>query len=112
MSGLTVTYLMGASACLTLGTVYLVARLRNRTRRAHLSSDSHEPQQQMELAATAAELESSRWDSRRDDVWVSDKGRALLGLNGTPKISLSDFLNSLPPEDRLIVGQSMRSALP
>ena len=44
-------------------------------------ADLREIQERMELAASAAELGMWMWDIVRDEIWITDKGRALFGLH-------------------------------
>lgn len=63
-------------------------------------ADLHEARERMELAANAADLGMWMWDIPRDDIWITDKGRALFGFGGSEKIDLDRFKNVLHPEDR------------
>src|SRR5213592_1419235 len=42
--------------------------------------DLRETQERMELAASAAELGMWMWDIARNEIWLTDKGRALFGF--------------------------------
>ena len=70
-----------------------------------------ESEQHMGLAANAAELAMWMWDIPRDEVWTTDKGRALFGFAQSEKISLDRFLDALHPEDRDTVRQAVVSAV-
>jgi PAS domain S-box-containing protein len=70
-----------------------------------------ESEQHMSLAASAAELALWMWDVRRDEVWITDKGRELFGFAPTEKITFQRFLDVLHPEDREVVRQARTEAL-
>jgi PAS domain S-box-containing protein len=70
-----------------------------------------ESEQQMALAANAAELAMWMWDISRDEVWTTDKGRALFGFAQSEEINLARFLDTLHPEDRERVRQTVANAL-
>src|SRR5262245_49168568 len=57
--------------------------LLNRTQLARQlqtsDADLRETQQRIELAASAAELGMWMWDIARNEIWITDKGRALFG---------------------------------
>ena len=57
-------------------------------------------EQRMNLAMSAAELGLWEWDIVHDEIWSTDKGRALYGIAKTERISFDRFLNSLYAEDR------------
>jgi two-component system sensor kinase FixL len=76
-------------------------------------ADLREIQERMELAASAAELGMWMWDIARDEIWITEKGRALFGFGGSEKLDFDRFRSRLHPEDRESVlktlGNSLRS---
>jgi PAS domain S-box-containing protein len=80
-------------------------------RAARLSEDLRESQQRMALATHAANLGIWVRDLVRNEVWVSDEWRALLGFGKSERIDLNGFLQKLQPEDREAVSQTLAKAL-
>jgi two-component system sensor kinase FixL len=74
-------------------------------------TDLRETQERMELAANAAELGMWMWDIVRDEVWITDKGRALFGFAPLEKIDFNRFRNTLHPQDRESVVQAVENSL-
>jgi two-component system sensor kinase FixL len=74
-------------------------------------TELRETQERMELAANAAELGMWMWDIVRDEVWITDKGRALFGFAPLEKIDFNRFRNRLHPEDRESVLQAVEKSL-
>jgi PAS domain S-box-containing protein len=70
-----------------------------------------ETQERMELAANAAELGMWMWDIVRDEVWITEKGRALFGFAPLEKINFNHFRNTLHPQDRESVVQAVENSL-
>ena len=70
-------------------------------------ADLRETEERMELAASAAELGMWVWDIERNEVWITDKGRALLGLKSSGDLDIERLRNAIHPEDR----ESVRVAL-
>ncbi|MBV9672560.1 MAG: PAS domain S-box protein [Verrucomicrobia bacterium] len=70
-----------------------------------------ESEQQMNLAASAGELAMWMWDIPKDEIWVTNKGRALYGLADSEEINLNRFLDSLHPDDRDAVRKAVSDAL-
>ena len=70
-----------------------------------------ETQKRMELAASAAELGMWMWDIVRDEIWITDKGRALFGLAPSEKVDFDRFRNRLHPEDRESVLQALETSM-
>ena len=70
-----------------------------------------ESEQNMGLAASAAELAMWRWDIPRDEVWITDKGRALFGFAQSDKINFDRFLDVVHPEDRNTIRRARANAV-
>ena len=70
-----------------------------------------ETQERMELAASAAELGMWMWDIARDEIWITDKGRALFGFAPSEKLDFDRFRSVLHPEDRESVLQAVENTL-
>ena len=65
----------------------------------------------MELAANAADLGMWMWDVACDEIWITDKGRALFGFVASEKIDLERFKNVVHPEDRERVLEAIENSL-
>src|SRR4029434_7986435 len=51
------------------------------------------------------------WDIPRDEVWLSDKDRALFGFSQWEKLNAERIRSTVHPEDRHLVRQLRRDAL-
>jgi PAS domain S-box-containing protein len=88
----------------------VVSRQRQRRAESGLSeseAELRETQRRMDLAARAADLGIWVWDVVRDEIWVSEKERALFGFAPSEKLDIDRFRNAIHPDDRA----SMRKAL-
>jgi PAS domain S-box-containing protein len=74
-------------------------------------ADLRESEERMELAASAAELGMWMWDIVRNEIWITDKGRALFGFGASEKLDFDRFRNVLHPEDRQSVLQAVENTL-
>lgn len=74
-------------------------------------ADLRETEERMELAANAAELGMWVWDIARNEIWITDKGRALLGLASSDELDIERLRNVVHPEDRESVGLALDNAL-
>jgi PAS domain S-box-containing protein len=70
-----------------------------------------ETQQRMELAANAAELGMWMWDIVRNELWITDKGRALFGFAPSEKLDFDRFRSRVHPEDRESVLKAVENSL-
>ena len=73
--------------------------------------DLRETQERMELAASAAELGMWMWDIARNEIWLTDKGRALFGFAASEKIDFDRFRSRIHPEDRESVRRAVENSL-
>ncbi len=70
-----------------------------------------ETQERMELAASAAKLGMWTWDIAHNEIWLTDKGRALFGFAPSEKLDFDRFRSALHPEDRELVRQAVDNSL-
>jgi two-component system sensor kinase FixL len=80
-------------------------------RASRLSDDLRDSEERMSLAAEAANLSMWVWDVARDEVWMTDKGRALLGLAPDIRLDRAALLARVHPEDRAARDSAIRHAL-
>jgi PAS domain S-box-containing protein len=78
---------------------------------ARLSDDLREREQQMALAADAADLGLWVWTTPQDTVWGTEKLNPMLGFAPGEPISAAAFLARVHPEDREPTRQALRRAL-
>ena len=89
-----------------------MARAAQLARQLHASeADLRETEQRMELAASAAELAMWMWDIVRNEIWITDKGRALFGFAPSEKLNFDRFRSAIHPEDRELVQQAVENSL-
>ena len=89
-----------------------VLRAAQLTRQLQASeADLRETEQRMELAASAADLGMWVWDIERDEVWMTDKRRALYGFAPSEKLDIERLRNVVHPEDRESVRVAVDNAL-
>jgi two-component system sensor kinase FixL len=82
-------------------------------RSAQLANRLRISDQRMNLAIGAAELALWEWDIVHDEIWSTEKGRALFGITKIERISFDHLLNLIYAEDRepvrLAVDKSLAS---
>jgi len=69
------------------------------SRAKELFRQLHESEKRMALAVKAANMGLWEWDVVRDEIWLTEVGRELVGLGASDKMSFEAFLQSLHPED-------------
>jgi len=79
-------------------------------RAVRLASDLRARDQQMTLAAEAANLGFWFRESAGDEFWASDQWRVLFGFTRSEQVRLDSFLERLHPDDREITRQTLDNA--
>jgi two-component system, LuxR family, sensor kinase FixL len=70
-------------------------------RAASLSDELRESREQMALATDAANLAMWAWDVFKDEVWMTDKGRALFGFARDTRLDYAKLIARVHSEDRV-----------
>ena len=78
---------------------------------AGLARELEISEKRLNLAANSANLGMWEWDIVRDEVWITDKGRALLGFDSSEKINRDRLLSVMHPEDRDSVSRALENSL-
>jgi len=68
-------------------------------------------EQDIEIAANAADLALWTWDIARNEVWLSRKARTVFGLSPSEKLTTERIRNFIHPEDRDMVRKAVKNSL-
>jgi two-component system sensor kinase FixL len=68
-------------------------------------------EKRLNLAADSANLGMWEWDIAHDEIWITDKGRAMLGFDSSEKLDFDRFRSRLHPDDRESVLKAVDSSL-
>jgi PAS domain S-box-containing protein len=80
-------------------------------RAASLARELEISEKRLNLAADSANLGMWEWDIVGDEIWITDKGRAVLGFDSSEKINFELFRSRLHPEDRESVLKAVQDSL-
>jgi PAS domain S-box-containing protein len=90
---------------------YDVLRAAQITRRLQASeTELREEHERMDLATSAAGLGLWVWDIVRDEIWISEQGRALFGFAPSDKLDSGRFRNAIHPDDRESLRQTVQNS--
>ncbi len=82
------------------------------TRRLQASeAELRETHQRMDLATSAVGLGIWVWDTVHDEIWISEKGRALFGFGPSEKLDIDRFRNAIHPDDRNFLREALQNSL-
>jgi PAS domain S-box-containing protein len=70
-----------------------------------------ESEAQMSMAASSAELALWVWDIRKDEIWVTAKGRSMFGFSDSEPVSSQRFIEAVAAEDRKSMRHFLDAAL-
>ena len=79
--------------------------------RAQLARELEASDKRLNLAADSADLGLWEWDIARNQIWITDKGRALFGFGASEKLDFDRFRSRLHPEDRESVLKAVENSL-
>ena len=68
-------------------------------------------EKRLNLAADSANVGMWEWDIAHNEIWMTDKGRTLLGFAPSEKLDFNHFRNRVHPEDRESVLQAVENSL-
>jgi len=68
-------------------------------------------EKRLNLAADSANLGMWEWDIARNEIWMTDKGRAMFSFNSSEKLDFDRFRSRVHPEDRALVLQAVENSL-
>ena len=91
--------------------ILIVWLLAERHYRRRAEASLRESEQRMSLAAEAANLGIWMWDVERNEVWMTDKGRTLLGFMPNERVDYAALAARVHPEDREAREASIRRAV-
>jgi two-component system sensor kinase FixL len=80
-------------------------------RAARLSDDLRDSEERMSLAAEAASLGMWVWDSVKDEVWMTEKGRDLLGFAHDTRLDSATMVSRVHPKDRAARAGAIKRAI-
>jgi len=80
-------------------------------RAAGLARELEISEKRLNLAADSANLGMWEWDIAHDEIWITDKGRAMLGFDSSEKLDFDRFRSRLHPDDREAVLKAVDSSL-
>ena len=103
--------LMASPWFLGVVAVWGLALSRDTLRASRLAEDLRESQEDMRLAAAAAQLATWTWSPGKDHLSLSPEGRVVYGIGGKGEISLQRFADTLHESDRTMTMAAVRQAL-
>ena len=103
--------ILATAAVVGLQSLLIVGLIVQRSRLKRAEGSLRDSEGRMSLAAEAANLSMWVWDVVRDEVWMTEKGRALFGLVPDKPLDYAALGAHVHPEDRAARDAAIRRAL-
>ncbi len=94
-----------------LQSMLIIGLIIQRSRRKKAEKSLRDSEERMNLAAEAANLGMWVWDVARDQIWMTEKGRTLLGIRPETPLDDAAMIARVHPEDRAVRGAALKRAL-
>jgi PAS domain S-box-containing protein len=91
--------------------VLIVGLIIQGSRRKGAERSLRNSEDRMNLAAEAANLAMWEWDVAKDEIWMTDKGRALFGIGSSERLNYAALMAHFHPEDRALRDAAIKRAL-
>jgi PAS domain S-box-containing protein len=99
-----------AALLFVLQTAFLTVLLIQRRKRRRAEALLKESEERMAFSAASVNLGLWQYDRNSNELWTTERCRALFGLKNDVALTRSPFLNAVHPEDRENVIASLRQA--
>jgi PAS domain S-box-containing protein len=99
------------SAATIVQAILITGLLAERYFRRKAEASLRQSEERMSLAAEAANLGLWMWDVERNEVWMTDKGRTLLGFTPDERVDYAAVAALVHPEDREAREANIRHAV-
>src|SRR4029077_13162144 len=103
--------ILATAAIFGLQLMLIVGLIVQRSRLKRTEGSLRESEERMSLAAEAANLGMWLWDVVRDEVWMTEKGRALFGLAPDACLDNATVIARVHPDDRAARTAAIRQAI-
>ena len=103
--------ILATAAVVGLQSLLIVGLIVQRSRLKRAEGSLRDSEGRMSLAAEAANLGMWVWDMVRDEIWMTEKGRALFGLAPDTRLDYTALVAHIHPEDRAARDAAIRRAL-
>jgi two-component system, LuxR family, sensor kinase FixL len=105
------TIILTVSGAIILQAVLIAGLVAERFWRRKAEASLRQSEERMSLAAEAANLGLWVWDVGRNEIWMTDKGRTLLGFTPDERIDYQALTGRVHPEDRAARDAAIKGAL-
>jgi PAS domain-containing protein len=103
--------ILATAAVVGLQSLFIVGLIVQRSRLKRAEGSMRDSEERMSLAAEAANLGMWVWDVVRDEIWITDKVRALFGLAQDTRLDYTALMSRVHPGDYAARDAAIKRAL-
>jgi PAS domain S-box-containing protein len=103
--------ILATAVVVGLQSLLIAGLVLQRASRKRAEESLRESEERINLAAEAANLGMWVWDVVRDKIWMTEKGRALLGIGSAARLDDAAMIAHVHPEDRAARAAALKRAL-
>jgi PAS domain S-box-containing protein len=93
-------FILAALAAVLLQTILIVGLISQRHSRRKAEASLRQSEERLSLVADSVNLGIWAWDIAKDEVWMTERGRALFGFDGEASLDSAAFVARVHPDDR------------
>jgi PAS domain S-box-containing protein len=105
------TFILAVAGAILFEALLITGLVLERLWRRRVEASLRQSEERMSLAADAAHLGMWVWDVGRNEIWMTDKGRALLGFTPDERLDYASLAMRVHPEDQAARDAAIKNAL-
>jgi PAS domain S-box-containing protein len=105
------TFILTVAGAIVLQAIVITGLVLERLFRRRVEASLRESEERMSLVADGASLGMEVWDVERDEVWMTEKGRALFGFERDERLNQAAIVARVHPDDRAARDASIKRAI-
>jgi PAS domain S-box-containing protein len=104
-------FILGALAAVLLQTILIVGLISQRHSRRKAEASLRQSEQRLSMVADSVNLGIEAWDTTKDEVWMTERGRALFGLDPEASLDSATVVARVHPDDRAVRDSLIQRAI-
>jgi PAS domain S-box-containing protein len=104
-------FVLAALAAVLLQTILVVGLISQRNSRRKAEASLRQSEERLSLVADSVNLGMEAWDTAKDEVWMTEKGRTLFGLDHQARLDPATIVARVHPDDRAVREASIKQAI-
>ena len=95
-------FILAAFAAVLLQTILIVGLISQRHSRRKAEASLRQSEERLSLVADSVNLGIEAWDTAKDEVWMTERGRALFGFDRDASLNSASVVARVHPDDRAV----------